>query len=138
MFTNIDKESIFNYSQKTLGISTSSANSFITTLVNIDFLNRKTRTVCVSTETAKKWLTSKSALDLVFCFHVKVLFIFEILYELSKKNLTSKELVVIAKVSYGFETERIDEIRKRLTILQCALLIQEEAPVNLVGEPYHK
>ena len=133
MFTNIDKESIFNYSQKTLGISTSSANSFITTLVNIDFLNRKTRTVCVSTETAKKWLTSKSALDLVFCFHVKVLFIFEILYELSKKNLTSKELVVIAKVSYGFETERIDEIRKRLTILQCALLIQEEAPVNLVG-----
>ena len=133
MFTNIDKESIFNYSQKTLGISTSSANSFITTLMNIDFLNRKTRTVCVSTETAKKWLTSKSALDLVFCFHVKVLFIFEILYESSKKNLTSKELVVIAKVSYGFETERIDEIRKRLTILQCALLIQEEAPVNLVG-----
>ena len=41
MFTNIDKESIFNYSQKTLGISTSSANSFITTLVNIDFLTEK-------------------------------------------------------------------------------------------------
>ena len=74
----------------------------------------------------------------MFCFHVKVLFIFEILYALSKKNLTSKELVVIAKVSYGFETERIDEIRKRLTILQCALLIQEEPPVNLWREPYHK
>lgn len=128
MFTNIDKESIFNYSKETLGISDSSANSFITTLVNLDFLDRKTRTLCVASETAKKWLTTKSALDLVFCLHAKILFIFEILYELSKKNLSVKELAVIAKVSYGFETERIDEIRKRLTILQCALLIQEEAP----------
>ncbi|MGE7781553.1 hypothetical protein ACQKL0_16655 [Peribacillus sp. NPDC097264] len=128
IFTNIDKDSIFKYSKETLNISASSANSFITTLVNIDFLDRKSRVLCVASETAKKWLTTKSALDLVYCLHAKVLYIFEILFELSKNSLSAKELAVIAKVSYGFETERIDEIRKRLTILQCALLVQEESP----------
>ncbi|EPH6067115.1 hypothetical protein ACS0ME_005482, partial [Escherichia coli] len=73
-------------------------------------------------------LTTKSALDLVFCLQAKVLFIFEMLKELEKESLSVKELAVIAKVSYGFETERIEEIRKRLNIMQCALLVQEESP----------
>ncbi|PSA95396.1 hypothetical protein C6370_10485 [Bacillus atrophaeus] len=128
MYSTVDKESFLNYSKETFNISVSSANSFVTTLTNIDFLERKSRNLYEATEIAKKWLTTKSALDLVFCLHAKVLFIFEMLKELEKESLSVKELAVIAKVSYGFETERIEEIRKRLNIMQCALLVQEESP----------
>lgn len=128
MYSTVDKESFLNYSKETFNISVSSANSFVTTLTNIDFLERKSRNLYEATEIAKKWLTTKSALDLVFCLQAKVLFIFEMLKELEKESLSVKELAVIAKVSYGFETERIEEIRKRLNIMQCALLVQEESP----------
>ena len=128
MFSTVDKESFLNYSKETYNISASSANSFVTSLTNINFLERKSRNLFGATELAKKWLTTKSALDLVYCLHGKVLFIFEMLKELEKGSLSVKELAVIAKVSYGFDTERIDEMRKRLNIMQCALLIQEESP----------
>ncbi len=128
MYLTIDKESFLNYSKKTYNISASSANSFVTTLTNINFLERKSRSSFEATELAKKWITSKSALDLVYCLHAKVLFIFEMLKELEKGSLSVKELAVIAKVSYGFESERKEEIRKRLNIMQSALLIQEESP----------
>lgn len=128
MYSTIDKESFFDYSMKTYNISPSSANSFISTLTNINFLERKSRNLFEATDLAKQWLNSKSTLDLIYCLHAKVLFIFEMLKELEKGSLSVKELAVIAKVSYGFETERIEEIRKRINILQCALLIQEESP----------
>lgn len=128
MYSTIDKESFLNYSKNTYKIATSSANSFITTLTNINFLERKSRYSFQATNLAKQWLNSKSTLDLVYCLHTKVLFIFEMLKELEKECLSVKELAVIAKVSYGFETERIEEIRKRISIMKSALLIQEESP----------
>ncbi|MFP7169219.1 hypothetical protein [Terribacillus sp. FSL K6-0262] len=128
MYSTIDKESFFNYSRETYNISASSANSFVTTLTNIDFLERKSRNLYEATGLAKKWLTTKSILDLVYCLHAKVLFVFEMLKELEKGSLSVKELAVIAKVSYGFQTEKIEEIRKRIKIMQSALLVQEESP----------
>ena len=123
-----DKDSFFNYSKETYKISVSSANSFSTTLTNINFLERKSRNSYKATDLAKKWLTSKSSLDLVYCLHAKFLFVFEILKEIEKGSLSVKQLAVVAKVSYGFETERIEEIRKRLNIMLVALLVQEETP----------
>ncbi|QZY86800.1 hypothetical protein [Exiguobacterium acetylicum] len=126
IYSGIDKEAFTNYSWETYKISPSSANSFVTTLSNIGFLKRKSRSIYEATSISKNWISTKSALDLVYCLHSKVLFIFEILKELEEKALSVKELAVIAKVSYGFDKERIDEIRKRLNILKSALLIQEE------------
>lgn len=127
MYSTVDKESFFHYSKQTYNIAPSSANSFVTTLSSIDFLERKSRNLFESTEIAKKWISNKSALNLVYCLHAKFLFVFEILKELENENLSVKELAVIAKVSYGFESERIDEIRKRLNIMKSALLIREES-----------
>lgn len=126
IYSTVDKQSFYDYAQETYNISNSSSNAFVTTLSNLNLLERKTRNTYEATEIAKKWLKSYSSLDLVYCLHVNVLFIFEILQELKKESLTVKELAVIAKVSYGLETENSNEIRKRLNIMQEALLIQEK------------
>ncbi|PAW27856.1 hypothetical protein BKC07_16875 [Peribacillus simplex] len=128
MYSAITKEAFLNYSKETFNIAVSSSSSFITTLTNIDYIERKSIALYESSELAKTWLTSKSALDLVYCIHSKVLFVFELLKELEREPLDVKELAVIAKVSYGFETERLEEIRKRINIFKLALLIQEETP----------
>lgn len=127
-YSTIDRESFYNYSKKTYSIANSSANSFISALTNLNFLERKSRDSFEATNLAKKWLNTKSSLDLVYLLHSKVLFIFEMLKELEKVSLSVKELAVIAKVSYGFETEKIEEIRKRINIMKSALLIQEKSP----------
>jgi len=126
MYSTIDKQSFYGYAKETYNISSNSSNAFVTALTNIGFLERKTRNTYGATELAKNWLKSNSPIDLVYCLHAKMLFVFEILKELEKDNLSVKELTAIAKVSYGFETERPDEIRKRLNIMQSALLIQEK------------
>lgn len=128
LYSTINKETFLKYSQETYNIAVSSANAFATTMTNLNFLERASRDTYQSTPLAKKWLVNKSPLDLVYCLQVNVLFIFELLKELERESLTFKELAVIAKVSYGFETERIDEIRKRINIMQLALLVQEETP----------
>lgn len=128
MYSNVNRETFLKYSQETYNIAISSANAFATTMTNLNFLERTSRDTYQATSLAKNWLINKSPVDLVYCLHVKVLFIFELLKELERESLTFKELAVIAKVSYGFETERIDEIRKRINIMQLALLVQEETP----------
>ena len=66
-------------------------------------------------------------IDLLCCIHSKFLFVFEILKELEEKSLSAKELAVIAKVSYGFNRESIDEMRRRLILLKEAKLIMENS-----------
>lgn len=128
MYTAIDQDSIISYSQKTYNVAVSSAKYFISTLITLGMIQRTTKTLYEATDLGRKWLTTKSQLDLVCCLQIKVRFIFEMLIELEKSSLSVKKLAAIAKVSYGFETEKIDEIRKRVTIMRGALLIQEDGP----------
>lgn len=128
MHTAIDQESIISYSQNTYDIAISSARSFISTLTTLEMVERKTKTLYEATDLGRKWLATKSQLDLLCILQIKVFFIFEMLKELEKNSLSVKGLAAIAKVSYGFETEKIDEIRKRITIMRGALLIQEDGP----------
>lgn len=123
----ITQEMIREYSNKMFQISTASSNMFITLLTNIGFLDRKSKNTYKISELGDKWLTQNNILDLLCCIHAKFLFVFEILKELENRSLSSKELAVIAKVSYGFNRESIDEIRRRLILLKEAKLIMEDS-----------
>lgn len=131
MYKAINLDSIISYSKETYNIADSSTRSFISTLITLDLIERKTKTLYETTELGKKWMESKFQLDFVCCLQTKVLFVLEILKELEKESLSIKKLAAIAKVSYGFESEKIEEVRKRVNILRGALLIQEDG-----GESY--
>lgn len=116
---------IIEYSRKNYQISESSTRSFISALVNMGFVERKTRTLFQITELGNRFLSTNSTLDFACCIHNKFAFVFEILNELKEKSLDAKSLAVTAKVSYEFPAENISEIHKRLHILLNAQLIQE-------------
>ncbi|MGM0885887.1 MAG: hypothetical protein ACQEW5_02835 [Bacillota bacterium] len=116
---------IIEYSKETYNISESSTRSYISTLINMGFIHRQTKTLFQTKELGNKFMSTISPLDFACCIHRKFNFVFEILNELKADNLDAKSLAVIAKVSYGFPTENISEIHKRLNILKNANLIQD-------------
>jgi len=127
MYHCIDIKSVYEFSEKTYSITKSSTGSFITTLVNMDFINHKSRYLVQSSQNALDWYENKNLLDLLFWLHSKFLFFFEILQELDNNSLSNKELAAIAKKYYGFSSENIDEIRKRLKMLKSDNLIMEDS-----------
>lgn len=97
----------------------------MTTLSNMGIVERKTDILYAKTDLANVWEENKNIVDLICILQSKFLFILELLQELKNGDgKTYKELVAIAKVSYGFEKENIDEIRKRITILKAAKLVK--------------
>ncbi|MFC1283876.1 hypothetical protein [Bacillus paralicheniformis] len=123
---------IAEYSSVTFGISEQSTRSFISSLINLEFIERKTKTLYKATELGNKFPTKNFEIDFASCVNNKFSFVFEILLELQKKELNVKELAVVAKVSYNFPSENSTEINKRLHILKNAKLIQETG-FNLFG-----
>ena len=118
-------DDIISYSKEVYGIKASSTDSYISTLTSLGFIDRKSRTVYQASNLGKKWSQDKSPVDFACCVHAKVLFMLEILSELNKKELSPKQLAVIAKVSYGFPKENSGEIHTRIHILRKALLVRE-------------
>ncbi|MBB6452770.1 putative transcriptional regulator [Salirhabdus euzebyi] len=121
--TDISK--IVNYSIETYGIKDTSTKSLLSNLNYLGFIERKSRTHYKTTELGEKITAHNYELNFACCIHNKYSFTFEILFELLEKDLDSKQLAVISKVSYGFPSENKSEINKRLTILRNARLIQE-------------
>ncbi|WP_066870423.1 hypothetical protein [Clostridium mediterraneense] len=126
MSEEVTQDIIREYSKNLYGISVSSSNMFITLLNSIEFIDRKSRSTYKITDLGDLWLKKNNLIDLLCCLHIKFLFIFELLKELEEKRLSAKELAVIAKVSYGFNRENIDEIRKRIILFKEAHLIRED------------
>lgn len=123
---------IAEYSSVTFGISESSTRTFISSLINLEVIERKTRTLFQTSELGHKFPTENFEIDFACCINKKFAFVFEILLELEKEELSAKQLAVIAKVSHGFPNEKTNEIHKRLHILENAKLIQETG-VHLYG-----
>ncbi|WP_397538054.1 restriction endonuclease [Rummeliibacillus pycnus] len=123
-----DFSTIADYSSNTFGISESSARAFISSLINLNFIERKTKTLFQTTKLGGRFPTGNFELDFACCFNHKFSFVFEILFELQKEELSAKQLAVIAKVSHGFPSENKTEIHKRIHILKNASLIQETSP----------
>jgi predicted transcriptional regulator len=121
---------IAKYSSSTFGISESSTRAFISSLINLGFVERKTKTLYQTTELGRRLPTENFEIDFACCINKKFSFTFEILFELHKENLSAKKLAVIAKVSHGFPSENTAEINKRLHVLKNAKLVQETG-VNL-------
>ncbi len=115
---------ILSFAQNEYNIAESSVRSFLTTLSNMGFAERKTDILFGVTDTAKKWLLEPNKIDLLCVFHSKFKFIFEMLSVLKETNMTFKELAATAKVSYGFDRESVDEIRKRIYIFKAAKLVK--------------
>lgn len=126
MMTEITElENIIKYSKTTYGISSTSTKHFLSTIEYLNLIERISRTQFQITQLGKTFLEHGSQLDFAYLIHKGYAFIFEILFELKDKNLTTKELSVIAKVSYNFPSEESYTIGKRITILKNAELIQE-------------
>lgn len=119
-------EEIRKYSMSLYGIAVSSSNMFLAFLVNLGFVNRRSRSTYQISQLGSTWLSDATYMNLAACLHSRYLFVFELLAELTKGSKNGKELAAAAKVSYGFERESIDEIRKRLILLGQAGLLRED------------
>ena len=127
LYNHIDIKDVYDFSEKTFNIAKSSINHFLSTLTNLGFVDHKSRYIIKASEEALKWYERKNPIDLLCWIHSRCLFFFEILEELQEKSLTNKELAVIAKTSYGFSNENVDEIRKRIKMLITYDLIMEDS-----------
>src|SRR5699024_1674363 len=88
---------IYDYSSATYGIAESSTRSFISTLINMKLIERKTRTLYETNELGRKLTTSNNELDIACCLNREFDFFYEILFERKKEHLTNRELAVTAK-----------------------------------------
>lgn len=115
---------IVDFSERNFHIAKSSVKSLLTALGNMGITKRLTDTIYSITPQAEELQSQRRILDLLCIIHSNCKFVFEMLGVLRKEQLTNKELAARAKVSYGFERESLDEIRKRITMLKAAQLIR--------------
>ncbi|MGN0426518.1 MAG: hypothetical protein ACI4F0_01840 [Agathobacter sp.] len=118
---------VMEYAEENYAIAPSSLRSFFSTLTNMGIVERKTSTIYDVTDTARLWSEKKQIIDLLCIMHRQFGFMFEMLSVLEARSMSNKELAAIAKVSYGFEKENIDEIRRRVAIFQTAKLIRNDS-----------
>lgn len=120
-------DQVMEYVKENYAIASSSLRSFFSTLTNMGILKRKTATIYDVTDTARLWSEKRQIVDLICIMHRQFDFMFEMLGILEERSMSNKELAAIAKVSYGFERENIDEIRRRVAIFQAAKLIRNDS-----------
>lgn len=124
-------ESINDFALKKYNIKASSTRSALNTLSAMGLIERRTNTSYAVTDLGDSWLESYDILSLLPLFQLNYLFFLEILLELKDRTLSVKELVTLAKVSYGFDKENVVEINKRIAILKQAKLL-----MNLSAEKF--
>ncbi len=120
-------DQVVEYVKENYAIASSSLRSFFSTLTNMGILERKTATIYDVTDTARLWSEKRKIIDLICIMHRQFDFMFEMLSVLEERSMSNKELAAIAKVSYGYERENIDEIRRRVAIFQTAKLIRHDS-----------
>lgn len=120
-------DQVMEYAEENYAIAPSSLRSFFSTLTNMGIVERKTSTIYDVTDTARLWSEKEQIIDLLCIMHRQFGFMFEMLGVLEERSMSNKELAAIAKVSYGFERENIDEIRRRVAIFQVAKLIRNDS-----------
>ncbi|WP_242245350.1 hypothetical protein [Bacillus cereus group sp. BfR-BA-01330] len=125
MDNSTEIQTIINYSAETYDIKESSVGSLLSTLSNLDFIEKKSKTQYRTTRLGKKFPTENFEMDFACCVNNKFNFVFEILAELHQEKLSIKQLAARGKVSYNFSYKNTSELSKRLHILQNAKLIQE-------------
>ncbi len=119
-------DQVMEYVKENYAIASSSLRSFFSTLTNMGILERKTATIYDVTDTARLWSEKEQTVDLICIMHRQFDFMFEMLGLLEERSMSNKELAAIAKVSYSFKRENIDEIRRRVAIFQAAKLIRND------------
>ncbi|MCU5172555.1 hypothetical protein [Bacillus paranthracis] len=125
MDNSTEIQTIINYSAETYDIKESSVGSLLSTLSNLDFIEKKSKTQYRTTRLGKRFPTENFEMDFACCVNNKFNFVFEILAELHQEKLSIKQLAARGKVSYNFSYKNTTELSKRLHILQNAKLIQE-------------
>lgn len=120
-------DQVKEYAEENYAIAPSSLRSFFSTLTNMGIVERKTSTIYDVTDTARLWSEKEQIIDLLCIMHRQFDFMFEMLGVLEERSMSNKELAAIAKISYGFERENLDEIRRRVAIFQVAKLIRNDS-----------
>lgn len=117
-------QKIQHYAIENYDIAASSLRSFLTTLSNLGIIERKTNTIYDITAEARNLVEKNNIIDLICLMHCQFGFMIELLSVLKNRNMSYKELAATAKVSYGFDRENIEEIRKRISIFKTAKLVR--------------
>lgn len=120
-------DQVMKYAEENYAIAPSSLRSFFSTLTSMGIVERKTATIYDVTDTARLWSEREQIIDLLCIMHRQFGFMFEMLGALEERSMSNKELTAIAKVSYGFERENLDEIRRRVAIFKVAKLIRNDS-----------
>lgn len=120
-------EQILQYVTSTYDIAASSLRSFLTTLTGMNLVQRKTNIIYDITNDAKLLNEKGYTLDILCLIHQRFYFVFEILDVLKNTSMSYKELAATAKVSYGFERENVEEIRKRISMFKAAKLVKNSS-----------
>jgi hypothetical protein len=108
------------------GIKPSSSAAALTTMRGAGLVEQVAADAFSPTPQALEWLSAEDDLDFMRWLHTRFLFFLEIVPSLEFAS-RPRELAAVAKTSYGFPREDVEEMRRRLQLLRCAGLVSETA-----------
>lgn len=120
----ITSDRINQFASNNYSLKPSSTRSFLTLLNNLNLIRRSSDTKYAITNLAEQWLETKNPMDLICIIHANVLYVFELLGELSEEPKTNKELHAIARAKYQYMRQSHDDIQMRIKLLTAAQLIR--------------
>ena len=123
MLIKASKESIIKFSNERYQIKDTSVSAFLIHLAYAGLIERRGVDTYETTGLGKHILYEDSLMELIALYHIKFLYIFEVLEELRLHSKTYAELKALSYISYGFERENETEMRRRLGLLQAAQLV---------------
>ena len=105
-------------------IKTSSTAASLTTLRGAGLIEQVSAETFAPTPQALEWLSDGNDLDFALWLHTRFLFFLEVIPSLETAS-RPRELAAVAKTSYGFPREDVEEMRRRLQLLRCAGVVTE-------------
>ncbi|UXR32868.1 restriction endonuclease [Staphylococcus simulans] len=117
-------ENIQNHISDQSKYKSSSINSFLTFLTNLEILDRIGEKVYRTSDLGKKLIESDNPnVVLLFFINDHYKYFFELLHELNEKPQEPKELAALGVTQYGMSSDNLDRIRERIAHLKNAELI---------------
>ncbi|CAM3122215.1 restriction endonuclease [Staphylococcus argensis] len=127
-----DSISLINFIKSDYDYKSSSVNSFLTFLTNLNILDRIGEKVYKTSKNGINLLNSDLPdVNLLFFINNEYKYIFEILFELEKSPQEPTELAAMGVTEYNMKSQSLDRIRERLTHLKNAKLILNDKGKNL-------
>lgn len=123
----VTREAFAKRGAESFGVGTSSLSGALTTLANLGLVEETGISVYSPSTWGRLWLESPTALNLVAVLHVKVRSVLEIIPMLSESSRPPEISRLLAEHSL-LPNGRVDDVRKRIRVLEAAGLVEERGP----------